>query len=158
MKIITLTSLAALAVALSSGAAFADRHGGSHGGGGRSGGGRSSGSVIHEQRGGGNWNHSGGVTVRSMGRENHVHYNTNRVYRGGYRSSFVRRPIYVRRPVIRERYFDFRIRPRIIVEDYAPMAGYYWVSGQWSWDGYEWMWQPGHYEPDASYDAGYYVE
>ena len=54
----------------------------------------------------------------------------------------------------------------VLAENYAPMNGYYWVSGQWSWNGYEWMWTAGHYQPDpnyvdpsydnASYDNGYY--
>src|SRR5436305_1075344 len=33
------------------------------------------------------------------------------------------------RPVIRERYYDYRIRPRVIVENYDPMPGYMWVQG-----------------------------
>lgn len=137
MKIITMT---ALVLALTGGAAFADhRHGG--------------GSWGHESHGGSrSW--SGGVSVHSTPRWNggghwDRGYNHGGYYRGGY--SVVRRPIYVRRPYIRERYFDYRIRPRIIVENYAPMTGYYWVNGQWSWDGYEWTWQAGHYEPDPNY-------
>jgi len=62
-----------------------------------------------------------------------------------------RRPIYVSRPVIRERYYNYYRRPSVIVENYNPMAGYYWVNGSWSWTGYEWVWQPGHYEPDSAY-------
>lgn len=53
--------------------------------------------------------------------------------------------------MIRERYFDFRYRPRILIENYAPIAGYYWINGSWYWDGAEWIWTPGHYEPDQSY-------
>ena len=69
---------------------------------------------------------------------------------------YERRPIYVSRPVIRERYYSYNRRPALIVENYDSMAGYYWVAGAWSWTGYEWTWQPGHYEPDASYyDGGY---
>jgi hypothetical protein len=156
MKIITMS---ALILALSSGAAFADRHGGRGGGGG--GGGRA---VVHENHGG-SW--SGGVSVHSTPhvvvhnnggfREGYRHEGVREGYRGGYQSGYVvRRPIYVRRPIIRERYFDYRYRPRIIVENYAAMDGYYWVSGQWSWDGAEWLWTPGHYEPNASYvEPGY---
>lgn len=62
-----------------------------------------------------------------------------------------RRPIYVSRPVIRERYYNYYRRPALVVENYNPMAGYYWVNGSWSWSGYEWTWQPGHYEPDPAY-------
>ncbi|MGN6107476.1 MAG: hypothetical protein ACTHU0_20370 [Kofleriaceae bacterium] len=57
------------------------------------------------------------------------------------------------RPVIRQRYFDYRYRPRVLVENYTPVAGYVWVSGQWQWNGREWLWTAGHYEIDASYYA-----
>ena len=68
----------------------------------------------------------------------------------------VRRPIYVSRPVIHERYYNYYRRPAIIVENYNAMPGYYWVAGGWTWDGAEWIWQPGHYEPDPNYvDSGY---
>jgi hypothetical protein len=171
MKIITMS---ALILALSSGAAFADRHG--HGGGGGGGGWHGGGGVAVHGGGGGGWHGGGGggvavrehrgggggwgggVAVHSYDRGGY-HYNTG--YRGGYYGGGwgVRRPVYVNRPYIRERYFDYRIRPRIIVENYAPMAGYYWVPGEWQWNGYEWLWQPGHYEPDAAYvDGGVYVE
>ena len=156
MKIITMS---ALIVALSSGAAFADRHGGGGGGGGFHGGGGGHATVVHNGGGGGGTRWSGGVSVRSEPRLEH-RYNGggyNRGYvGGGYR--YDRRPIYVGRPIIRERYFDYRFRPRIIVENYAPMAGYYWVPGGWQWNGYEWLWQPGHYQPDAAYDNDVYVE
>jgi hypothetical protein len=57
------------------------------------------------------------------------------------------------RPVIRQRYFDYRVRPQIIVENYQPVAGYVWVPGQWQWNGYEWIWISGHYmvDPDIRY-------
>ncbi|MCX5741183.1 MAG: hypothetical protein NT062_01650, partial [Proteobacteria bacterium] len=51
------------------------------------------------------------------------------------------------RPVIRERYYNVRVRPSVIVESYPSQSGYLWVTGQWAWDGYEWQWQSGHYEP-----------
>ena len=54
------------------------------------------------------------------------------------------------RPVMR-RYFDIRVRPLPIVERYASVQGYIWIRGHWQWNGYEWMWMPGHYEIDASY-------
>lgn len=67
-----------------------------------------------------------------------------------------RRPIYVSRPVIRERYYNYDRRPAVIVENYNPVAGYSWVAGGWTWNGYEWVWLAGHYEPDPSYvDRGY---
>lgn len=62
-----------------------------------------------------------------------------------------RRPIYVRAPVIRQRYFDIRYRPQVVVENYAPVSGYYWVNGRWDWNGVEWRWTAGHYEPNPTY-------
>ena len=49
----------------------------------------------------------------------------------------------------------------MLAEDYAAMPGYYWVAGHWDWNGYEWLWTAGHYEPDPNYydqgyDTGYY--
>lgn len=75
----------------------------------------------------------------------------------------VRRPIYVQRPRIAYRYYNYYQRPAVIAENYAPMTGYYWVPGQWQWSGYEWIWQPGHYEPDPAYNSynyapGYYPQ
>lgn len=86
-----------------------------------------------------------------------------------------RRPIYVnngayvfhggqrvvyRRPVIARRYYDVRVRPQVIVENYPSQNGYIWVSGNWSWNGGEWIWTGGHYAPDPSftqfYDDGSY--
>jgi hypothetical protein len=93
-----------------------------------------------EFRGGREW-HGGGVVVRGGG------------YYGG--GGYARRPIYVHRPIIRERYYNYYRRPALIVENYNPIAGYYWVPGSWQWNGYEWSWQPGHYEPDPN-DGDYY--
>lgn len=55
------------------------------------------------------------------------------------------------RPVIHRRYFDYRIRPQIVVENYQPMTGYVWVPGQWQWNGYEWTWISGYYAVDPNY-------
>ncbi|HEU4611898.1 MAG TPA: hypothetical protein VFS15_07465, partial [Kofleriaceae bacterium] len=74
----------------------------------------------------------------------------HRVYRH-HHDRFVRRPIYVKAPRIRYRYYNYYQRPAVLVENYAPMTGYYWVAGQWSWNGYEWIWTAGHYEPDPAY-------
>jgi hypothetical protein len=95
------------------------------------------GNVVREHRG---WDGGGRVVVRNEARY----------------PRFERRPIYVSRPVIRERYYDYYRRPAVIVENYNPRAGYYWVAGGWTWDGYEWIWQAGHYQPDPNYvDQGY---
>src|SRR6185436_4142684 len=111
----------------------------------------------------GNWNRGNTVVVRDRGNwnrgnvvvRNHGYYG-GRGYVRPYYHNVVRRPIYVSRPIIRERYFNYYHRPALIIENYNSMDGYYWVPGHWSWSGYEWIWQPGHYEPDANYvDPGY---
>lgn len=152
LKLIPLT---ALALGLSSGVASADHRGGDRWHGGnrtvverrqvtrdwRGGGG---GGYVARDRGG-YWRGGGRVIVR------------DRPYYGGYGyHNVVRRPIFVSRPIIRHRYFDYYRRPALVVENYAPMSGYYWVPGHWEWSGYEWIWQPGHYQPDPNYvDPGY---
>ena len=50
-----------------------------------------------------------------------------------------------KKPVIRHRYYDMRVRPAIIVEHYDPVPGYVWVQGGWTWGGGEWIWTPGYY-------------
>jgi hypothetical protein len=55
------------------------------------------------------------------------------------------------RPVIRERYYDYRVRPRVIVENYDPMPGYVWIQGGWQWNGAEWQWFGGHYAVEGGY-------
>jgi hypothetical protein len=69
------------------------------------------------------------------------------------RPRVVRHRLYVRRPVIQYRYYDYYQRPAVIAENYPAVAGYYWVAGQWQWSGYEWTWQAGHYEPDQNYQG-----
>jgi hypothetical protein len=84
-------------------------------------------------------------------------------YRQNYRPSYsrvvvqprvhvVRRPIYIQRPAIRYRYYNYYQRPAVIVENQQVMPGYIYVAGQWQWNGYEWIWQPGHYQPDPAYN------
>ena len=158
LKLIPFT---ALALGLSSGVALADHRGGDH---------RaavidhhSAPQVVRDQRDvrGGDW-HRGAVV-----RDSRPYYGGNRVYGGSrvvirnersypYYHNVVRRPIYVSRPFIGHRYFDYYRRPSLIIENYGPRDGYYWVPGQWTWDGYEWLWQPGHYEPDPNYVDSYY--
>ncbi|MBL9012695.1 MAG: hypothetical protein JNL83_00870 [Myxococcales bacterium] len=60
------------------------------------------------------------------------------------------------RPVINVRYRDYYRRPALVVENYDPVPGYIWVQGNWSWNGYEWVWLSGRYEIDQSYNDGYY--
>jgi hypothetical protein len=89
------------------------------------------------------------VVTRNRVYVNNGHY----VFHDGVRRTY-------RRPVIRHRYYDVRVRPQIIVESYDPVPGYVWIAGQWQWNGYEWIWMSGHYAPDPRvrvyYDDGSY--
>lgn len=113
-------------------------------------------------RNNGSWHANGGVTVQRRAQRPVVRYQSQPRYTSSYRyqprsyTRVVRRPIYVQRPVIRYRYYNYYQRPTLLVENYPARDGYYWVAGQWSWSGYEWIWTPGHYEPDPSYDSQYY--
>ena len=55
------------------------------------------------------------------------------------------------RPVIRERYYNVRIRPAYVVESYTEVPGYVWVRGGWTWSGNEWRWGGGYYAVDQQY-------
>jgi hypothetical protein len=123
--------LSSLALALSGGAAFADRY--------RGGGARGGGYVSHPVAS------RGYSAPRSSG----YGYRGGYAVRGGFgvRSGYDRRPIYMRGPVMREHYYNYYRRPAYITESYAAMDGYVWVRGDWTWDGAEWIWQPGHYQP-----------
>lgn len=114
-------------------------------------------------RGGGRGGWRGGGEVRVRVAPPAVRVNSSVYVRpsyGGYayHRPYVeyRRPIFMPRPVIRHRYFNYYVRPQVIVEDYPVRTGYYWVSGQWQWNGVEWTWMPGHYEPDQSYQQPAY--
>jgi hypothetical protein len=110
-------------------------------------------------------NDHGGVRVERVQPRSHYRHRPSRVYvpsrtyvRPSYRTTYrrpyvhvVRRPIYVQAPVIRYRYYNYYQRPQVIAENYPPKAGYLWVPGQWTWNGYEWIWQAGHYQPDPNY-------
>lgn len=126
---------------------------------------------------------SGGTVVRDhryrdVGRDrdrtryryrDRVRVDRHRAVQPRYR--YDRRPVYVNngrfvfhggvvrnyhRPVIRHRYYDYRYRPSLLVENYDPMPGYIWVQGKWTWTGYEWTWQSGYYAPDPSWSQSYY--
>jgi hypothetical protein len=119
--------------------------------------------------------HSGGTVVRDHrggDRYREPVRTERRSYRdGGYRQRVDRRPVYVNngrytfhggvtrvynRPVIRHRYYDYRYRPQIIIENYDPVPGYIWVQGNWNWNGYEWVWTSGYWAVDTSYQDDYY--
>ena len=77
--------------------------------------------------------------------DRHVYVNNNRfAFSGGVYRDY-------RRPVIRERYRDYRVRPRMIVESYDPVQGYVWMPGAWQWNGAEWQWFGGHYVVEGAY-------
>ena len=102
---------------------------------------------------------SGGVSVHPTRRyvqPRHQYRAQQPRYRANVR--FVHRPIFVRqRPVIQYRYYNYYQRPAILVENPRPLAGYYWVNGSWQWNGAEWIWAPGHYEPDPNWTGDYYT-
>jgi hypothetical protein len=154
--------LSALVVALAGGTAMADRHGGGGRPSGGHAGGRSGGVVVHENRGGGGWR--GGGEARGNWRGGEVHHDGGwrggvTVRGGGWNNSpryyhthgYARQNIWVNRPYIRTHYYDYNYRPTLFVEDYGAREGYIFVRGDWQWNGYEWVWQPGHYEPDQAY-------
>jgi hypothetical protein len=77
---------------------------------------------------------------------NHGYYNRGYVggrYNYGYRYS---RPYYGGR-----HYYDYHHRPALIFENVVTRPGFVWIRGQWTWNGYEWIWQPGHYVASAYY-------
>jgi hypothetical protein len=59
----------------------------------------------------------------------------------------VRGAVYMPRPMIRERYYDFHRRPVLIEENFGFRTGFIWVRGHWDWNGGEWIWMPGFYQP-----------
>ena len=58
------------------------------------------------------------------------------------------------RPMIREHYYSYWHRPALIVENYEPVPGYMWVRGGWNWNGVEWIWAPGYWQPAAAPAVG----
>ena len=94
-------------------------------------------------RGGDRSRWSGGVRVT---RTRPTYRNNTFYFNGGHSYAY-------HRPVIRYRYRNYYQRPAIIVENYDPVPGYVWVTGNWNWNGYEWNWIDGHYEVDVNYDG-----
>jgi len=129
--------------------------------------------VVRDNR---TYNNNRPARVYTPGRtvvRNNRTYVTRPRYTGNYRQNRVivdRRPLYsnngtfrfhngrtvvYQRPIIRDRYYDVRVRPQVIVENYPSQYGYVWVSGSWGWNGGEWVWSGGHYEADPSYKVYY---
>ena len=137
--------LASIVCMLLGGTAMADRwHGGGgpvirdHRGGGGGGGDRV---VVRDHRGGGPVYHEGHGPV--MHERARVHMSGGRyVFPGGVVRVY-------HRPVIREHYYNVRMRPAVIVENYDPVPGYVWMSGSWNWGGAEWVWTPGYWAAAA---------
>jgi hypothetical protein len=76
----------------------------------------------------------------------HKHHHAKHVRVSGGRYVFPGGVVRVyRKPVIRQRYYDVRVRPTVIVESYDPVPGYVWVAGNWTWGGAEWVWTPGYW-------------
>jgi hypothetical protein len=157
--------LSALVLALTGGAASADRHGGR-------GGHAQGGVVVHDSNRGGSWQGNGGGRVvhenrgwNNGGRDHDNGWGRNGGGRvvvhgnGGWRGEpryyhnrgSIRANIWMPRPVIRTHYYHYGYRPTLVSEDYGYREGYIFVRGDWAWNGYEWMWQPGHYEPDPAF-------
>jgi len=134
-----LLSITAIALGLTAGVASADRVVVEH---------RAPAHTNVIIRGNGGWHGGERVVVRGGYRDGYhgAYYNNGGYYRGG--GYYARRPIYVNRPVIREHYYNYGYRPSLIVEDYGPRPGYIWVRGHWGWNGVEWIWTPGYYDPN----------
>jgi hypothetical protein len=51
-----------------------------------------------------------------------------------------------RREEAREhRYFERSVRPERRFERFEARRGFRFIRGEWTWNGYEWIWAPGHY-------------
>jgi len=141
--------LALLALTVTGGVALADRHGGNRGPDRHSGGvvvrDHRGPVVVRDHRGPG----YGGRPGRRAIARNRVYVSNGRyVFGGGVVRTYVR-------PVVRTHYYDVRVRPVYLVENMEPVPGYVWIRGNWNWNGYEWAWVSGHYEPDARYSTWY---
>lgn len=121
-------------IAMSAGVSQADRFHGNRGGGARvvdHRGYEGRAPVRYEGRGGVRYEGHGGVRY-----ENRGYYEGRRDVRFGGRG-------YYEGP--RVHYYNRWQRPALYVEQYDVRPGFIWVHGEWSWDGYEWIWAPGHY-------------
>jgi len=142
-KVLSFTILALLSTG---GIALAERRGGGPVRDHRSGGMYSAPSAVH---GGFRGGHGGGNVVVARPGVQH-----QPVYARGGRFQFSGGfSIAAPRTVTTQRYHDHSIRPQAFVEPYQQVPGYTWVPGQWQWNGYEWTWIAGYYQPTAAYDG-----
>ena len=44
-----------------------------------------------------------------------------------------------------EHYRNVRLRPALRQEHFEYRRGFNFIRGEWKWNGYEWVWIPGHY-------------
>lgn len=161
--VMRLLTLSILSILFASAPAFAQHHRGGrtivrgHGSvsvsvGGSFGGHRDrGGTVVRGQRG-------GTVVQRYSGQVSHdrrVVYRRPLYHNNGRFTFHNGQTVVYRRPVIRDQYYDYRVRPQPIVESYPNQNGYIWVNGSWSWNGYEWTWTAGYYAPDPNYQTYY---
>lgn len=136
-------ALSALSLVLAGGAAFANPRGGAPS------------PVTRDHRGGISFGGHGAMTGGSA-RDRH-----NSAWSGGpnigdHRATGwdTHATVGLPRPIVRGRYHDVHRESVPIYESYSVRPGYIWVAGRWQWNGYEWIWQPGHYEIDAAYPGG----
>lgn len=130
------------------------------------------GPVIRDHRGNSGWERRDNRRYDNRRWDNNRRWDRNRrVVRQAPRYRIERRPVYINRdrfvfhggfsrvyhrPVIKYRYYDYRVRPQPIVENIEAVPGYIWVSGQWMWSGQEWIWNPGHYAVDPNFQYSQY--
>jgi hypothetical protein len=115
----------------------------------------------------------GGVAAadhdRDQNRDHDRGHRENRPAQRADRHVVSRRPVYANngrfvfgggvthaytRPVTR-RYYNARVRPVMLTENYQNEPGYVWVNGNWTWSGREWLWGDGHYVADPQYSTYY---
>lgn len=151
-------TIALLALTATAGSAAADRHRGHHDRGHRVQVRDHRAPVRVQRTRDHRWNHRVQPKRRVVVR-NHRHVDRRPIYVNNGRFTFRNGRTFVyRRPVITRRYFNVNVRPRVLLENYAPVPGYIWIAGHWNWNGYEWIWISGHYQidPNYQYDDAYF--
>jgi hypothetical protein len=138
--------ITALTLTLLTGVAIADRRGNGH-----RDNRRSNGPVVRDHRSNGpqhSYRPANGGNRRVVARGPVRASNGQFVFAGGVTHVYTR-------PVIRARYYNYRVRPAYVVESYTAVPGYVWVRGGWTWSAGEWRWGGGYYAADPQY-TNYY--